>query len=351
MSNITPPSRELGTKRDQFLYVGMDIHKDNHTAVAVNCFGQNLLELEISNSQKDFKRLTAKVKQLSNTKNLTPVFGLEDSYGWGCHLARFLYNHRFAVKMIPPVLVDKCRKHETHPEKTDSLDALGAAKVLIQRIDTLPKLTVSKNDDLAKDIKELTIDRDFLVKEQTRIKNQLHRLLHKAYNSKYQRKFKNPFSLKALKYWKRCPVPRNVETTLGNPVILKNQIKRKVKRLLAIRDEVKEIEQELGSLMEQTGQKLHTMNGAGTVLTAQVLAEIRNIERFRSPHALAKYAGLAPRERSSGKTRRHVKTKSGNRRLNMAVHRIALSQISASGNQTATSASAPEKEYCLIQDS
>lgn len=218
-------------------------------------------------------------------------------------------------------------------EKNDSLDALGVAKVLIQRIDTLPDYSISKADDLSKEIKELALDREFLVKEQTRIKNQLHRLLHTAYNSEYRDKFKNPFSLKALRYWKTHPVPHSNTAALSG--VLKNQIKRKVKRLLDIRKEVKDIEQELAGLVEKTGQKLKTLNGSGTVLTSQVMAEIRNIERFHSPSALAKYAGLAPRERSSGKTIRHIKTKSGNRRLNMAIHRIALSQISRSGNAEA----------------
>lgn len=136
-----------------------------------------------------------------------------------------------------------------------------------------------------------------------------------------------------MRYWKTHPSPRANTGELSS--VLKNQIKRKVKRLLDIREEVKEIEQELAELIQKTGQKLQILNGSGTVLTAWVLAEIRNIERFRSPSALAKYAGLAPRERSSGKTVRHVKTKSGNRRLNMAIHRIALSQISRSGNAVA----------------
>lgn len=31
-----------------FLYVGVDVHKDQHTAVATNCFGQALMEKENS---------------------------------------------------------------------------------------------------------------------------------------------------------------------------------------------------------------------------------------------------------------------------------------------------------------
>lgn len=330
MSNIT---QSLETERHQFLYVGMDIHKDTHTAVATNCFGQNLLELKIANSPKDFEHLVATVERVSKDTKLRPVFGLEDSYGYGSRLARFLFQTRVRIKMVPPVLVDTFRKHETHPEKNDSLDALGVAKVLIQRIDSLPDYSISKENDLSKEIKELALDREFLVKEQTRIKNQPHRLLHAAYNSEYREKFKDPFSVKALRYWKTHPLSRANTREISS--VLKNQIKRKVRRLQDIREEVKEIEQELASFTKQTGQKLQTLNGSGTVLTSQVLAEIRNIERFHSPSALAKYAGLAPRERSSGKTIRHVKTKSGNRRLNMAIHRIALSQISGSGNAEA----------------
>lgn len=324
--------RAFGTSPERFLYVGMDIHKDSHTAIATNCFGQNLLELKISNSKEDFENLVALAERLSKQEQKEIVFGLEDSYGYGSRLARYLKEQGLSVKMVPPVLVDGLRKYETHPEKTDSSDAFGVAKVLIQRIDSLPNYSISPEDELSKEIKELVLDREFLIKEQIRSKNQLHRLLHKAHNSAYRTKFRDPFSLKALRYWLKHPLSKNELSSESNHSVLTNQIKRKIKRLLDIRKETKEIEQELSLLMEQTGQKLNTLNGCGIVLAAQVLAEVRNINRFRSPHSLAKYAGLCPREKSSGKTFRHIKTKSGNRRLNTAIHRIALSQISKSGN-------------------
>jgi transposase len=325
----------LETERHRFLYVGMDIHKDNHAAVATNCFGQNLLKMEVRNSKRDFDDFVAMVERLSKQNNLVPLFGLEDSCGYGHRLASYLYKNGYFVKTIPPILVDKARKRETHPEKTDSLDALQVARVLIQRIDRLPNYSLSEEDEISKQIKELTLDREFLVKEQTRIKNQLHRLLHKSWNSEYKEKFKNSFSLKALRYWKTNPLPRKTSDIVGDPLILKNQIKRKVKRLLSIRDEVRETENEIAILMKQTNQKIETLNGCGLVLGSKLIAEIKNIKRFRNSNSLAKYAGLCPREKSSGKTRKHIKTKSGNRKLNMVIHRIALSQISKSGNERA----------------
>src|SRR3990167_5640595 len=56
---------------------------------------------------------------------------------------------------------------------------------------------------------------------------------------------------------------------------------------------------------------------------------------YSSPGSLSKYAGCSPRERSSGKKIRHVKSRSGNRRLNCAFHRMALAQISRMGNDRA----------------
>ena len=306
---------------NNYLYLGVDTHKDQHAVMGLDCFGQILYEKEINNSKEDFNLLIKEVKKTG----LKPIFGLEDCYSYGQRLADYLSRKGFSVKMVSPVLVERGRRHMTHPEKSDSKDAKGVAKALIQRIGRLPQYSISETDEISKEIKELVIDREFLVKEQTRLKNQLHRLLHRAFNSEYRDKFKNPFSDKALRYWSRSS--QKIEST-----ILKNQIRRKVKRLKDIREEILETEEELRLLVDKTNQKIETMNGCGLVLASSVLAEIRNIDRFRSSSSLAKYGGFCPRERSSGKRIRHLKTKSGNRRLNKAIHRIALSQIGRNGN-------------------
>lgn len=323
--------------RERLLYVGMDTHKDTHAAVATTAFGEKLFDVAIGNNRTDFNELVRQSRAVATARGLELVFGLEDSTGYGVRLAKHLFANNILVKTVPPIYVDRERKYETHPEKNDALDAYAAAKVLIQRIDTLPTYRVTEQQELAKEIKELSLDREFLVKEQSRIKCQLHRLLHKAWNSEYRQKFKDPFGIKSLKYWLAHPLPTGAakDDIVGTPAILKNQIKRKVKRLMDIREEVKELETELRTLIDQTGQQITTLNGCGIALGAKVLAEIKDITRFSSAGGLAKYAGLCPREKSSGKTFRHIKTKSGNRQLNTAIHRIALSQISRSGNKYA----------------
>jgi transposase len=337
MSNIIYQAETSAPSLEKILFVGMDIHKDNHTACLADCFGRKLMTVEIENTKNDFKQLVKEVRRLSRASRLDPIFGLEDCYGNGLRAATYLKQAGFEVKTVSPVEVDRKRRYATHPEKSDSLDALGVAKVLIEKIDSLPDYSISKQDKLSKQLRELNNDRQYLIKEQTRLKNQLHAILHKSYGSDYKKIFKNIFTIKALKYWHRRPAPnrRNDDGLVDHDSILKNQIRRKANRLLAIKKELKEIEKELKMLIGQTGQKLETLNGCGTVLAAQVLAEIRSIDRFSSPSCLAKYAGLSPRQKSSGKKEKHIKDRGGNRRLNNAIHGIALSQIGRNGNQFA----------------
>jgi len=314
--------------RKTTLFVGIDVHRDTHTAVGVSPFGEKLFEITVGNYEKDFRSLRQKVDEVSEKALLSPFYGLEDCQSYGERLAAHLVGEGLQVVSVPPILVDEKRKHETHPEKSDPLDALGVARVMIQRIDMLPVFTVTEESRKAKQIKELSMDRDFLVSERTRLKNQLHTLLHRLWNTEYRVKFKDPFSQKALRYW-RAQTPKESDPFLAR------SMRRKVKRLQDINEEVVELEHELETLLKESGHTLTSASGIGTVIASEIVGEVGDVNRFHSPAALAKYAGCAPRECSSGKTNRHRKTRSGNRRLNRAFHRMALSQISRSGNEKA----------------
>lgn len=311
-------------EKQQTMFVGVDVHKDTHTAVGISPFGEKVFEITVGNYQKDFASLAKKVEAVSDT--LSPYFGLEDCHGYGERLAEYLVE-RYPVVQVHSTLVDRQRKHQAHPEKSDSLDALGVAKVMMQNIDSLPIYTISEEGKKAKQIKELSHEREFLIEERTRLKNQLHTLLHRIYNSEYTTYFKDPFSQKALKHWSRIRPDCDA--------ILLRSTKRKVGRLLELWEELKEIDKDMETLMDAGGYTLTTASGCGIVLASSIIGEIGDINRFKSPAALAKYAGCAPRQCSSGKNIRWKKTRSGNRRLTTAFHRMALSQISRMGNDKA----------------
>jgi len=312
-------------EKQSTMFIGVDVHKDTHTAVGLSPFGEKVFEMTIGNEVKDFISLVEKTEVEVNKTGLIPSFGLEDVHSWGERLSSFLVEVGLPVRAVAPILVDHRRQKTTHPEKNDSLDAQGVAEVMIQKIDTLPIYILSQEGEKAKQIRELSLEREWLVKERARLKNQLHILLYRIHNTGYRVKFKDPFSKKALRYWMKS-MPKSTDS------ILAGRMKRAIRRIRDLRSEILEIESELEILIKNSGHTITTANGCGVIIAAEIIGEIGDIVRFKTPGALAKYAGCAPRQHSSGKTIRFRKTRSGNRRLNRAFHRMALSQISRMGN-------------------
>jgi transposase len=94
---------------------------------------------------------------------------------------------------------------------------------------------------------------------------------------------------------------------------------------------VSEVIRDLGRRIERTVQPvapdLIALQGCGELTAARIVAEVANIDRFRSEAAFARYAGLAPVPHTSGSAAVRLRpTRQGNRRLNAAIHRIALTQ-------------------------
>ena len=72
--------------------------------------------------------------------------------------------------------------------------------------------------------------------------------------------------------------------------------------------------------------RLLELPGCAALTAAKLLCEIGPIDRFRSDAQLARHAGVAPLDASSGKHQRHRLDRGGNRQLNCALHRIAVTQ-------------------------
>jgi hypothetical protein len=50
-------------RRENYLYVGMDLHKDTHTAVLVNCWNEKLDVMVIKNKPSEFGKLAKRVNK------------------------------------------------------------------------------------------------------------------------------------------------------------------------------------------------------------------------------------------------------------------------------------------------
>jgi len=76
------------------------------------------------------------------------------------------------------------------------------------------------------------------------------------------------------------------------------------------------------------GPTLLTMPGCGALTAAKITGECALVTRFPSEVALARYCGLVPIPHWSGSTAGRMRgARVGNRALNAAIHRIAVTQL------------------------
>ena len=92
------------------------------------------------------------------------------------------------------------------------------------------------------------------------------------------------------------------------------------------------MEKRIIALVEARYPHLLAIPGCGPLAAAKIAGETANATRFRSEACFAMNAGVAPLPVWSGNTRGRVRmSRTGNRQLNAALHRIAVTQIRLDG--------------------
>src|SRR5436305_727851 len=99
-----------------------------------------------------------------------------------------------------------------------------------------------------------------------------------------------------------------------------------VGRQLALDSKLQAINKRIAEAVAATGTTLTEIVGVGPVTAAAILGEVGNIARFPDNDHFASYTGTAPIEVSSGEIVRHRLSRAGNRRMNYALHVIAMAQ-------------------------
>ncbi len=343
------------------IYIGVDLHKAHHTAVIINCWNEKLEEITIDNKPSEFSKLLKEVKK-HTTKDITPVFGLEDVGGYGRSLAVYLVESNQIVKEVNSALSYAERKSYPTTQKSDSWDAKCIADVLLKKLDTLPD---ANPQDIYWTIGQLVTRRNALVKALSGLKNQLHTQLSYSYPS-YKKFFSEIDGKTALAFWEQYPSPKHMvgiteeKLTLFLRKASRNACStRKAKAVLELidkdgdtireyqdsrdfliqshvrdikfkKDEMKKVEEELKKMMALLDYQLETMAGIDTVTSSKLVAEIGDINRFSNPNKLARYAGIAPVNFSSGGKGKDQKSKQGNRTLHGIFYTLAMQQVQVS---------------------
>jgi transposase len=115
----------------------------------------------------------------------------------------------------------------------------------------------------------------------------------------------------------------------SDPIDAANVARAARELLRSIRSQVRratELEREIAAMVKAKAPGLLAMPGCGSLSAAKILAETAGAERFASDAKLARLAGVAPVPASSGRRDRHRLDRGGNRQLNCALHRIAVTQ-------------------------
>ena len=99
-----------------------------------------------------------------------------------------------------------------------------------------------------------------------------------------------------------------------------------LRRLRELTQAIKALEAEIADLVAQIAPHLLTEPRFGPLTAAKLVGEIAGADRFATPAKPARAAGVAPIPASSGNTQRHRLDQDGNRQINAAIHRVAITR-------------------------
>jgi transposase len=122
--------------------IGIDPHKDTHTAAAVeDTSGQFLGELTVPGTEEGHERLRAWAPELAGEDGELR-FALEDCRHVNGRLERFLLAAGELVLRVGTRMTARARKTARTVGKSDSIDALAAARAALRE----PSLPVASHD-------------------------------------------------------------------------------------------------------------------------------------------------------------------------------------------------------------
>lgn len=290
--------------------IGIDAHKRTHTAVAIDEQGR---QLACRTTQATTSAAHLELVRWAVGHDPDRVWAVEDCR----HLSRRLEADLLAagerIVRVPPKLMAHTRDAARSYGKSDPIDALAIARAALRE----PDLPVAHLDPFSRALRLLVDHREDLVAERTRHINRLRWHLHEidpAWDPK-------PQSLITLKHLNRC-----ADRLAGESGVIARVALDLVVRVRELTRDIRRLEAEVAELAGQLAPALLQVHGVGALSAAKITGEVAGVRRFRSRHAFARHNGTAPLPVWSGNHRRHRLSRTGNRQLNAALHRIAITQ-------------------------
>jgi transposase len=290
--------------------LGVDAHKRTHTIVAIDDQGRQLGMTTVGTNTKDHLELLKWAERFGSTDLRWAV---EDCRHLSRRLERDLLTAGQSIVRVPPKLMAGVRNSARTHGKSDPIDALAVARAALRE----PDLPVARLDGPERDVRLLVDHRESLVAERTRVINRLRWYLHEL----------DPGWEPKARSLDRSSAYRLVEAhLLGFDGLVARLARDLVGRLRELTAQINAAEDEITELTQQLAPSLVAIVGCGALTAAKILGETAGIDRFKSKDAYARHNGTAPLPVWSSNKARHRLSRTGNRQLNAALHRIALTQ-------------------------
>lgn len=298
--------------------VGIDVHKDTHCAVAVDEAGRQVAgPVTVRATDAGHRQLLRWADRELTTGQVQ--FAVEDCRHVSTRLERALLTAGRSVVRVPPKLMAGARQSARTRGKSDPIDALAIARAAVRE----PDLPVAEHTHASREVKLLVDHREDLVTMRTAMSNRLRWHLHEL----------DPALEPPARALDRTVVLDRLTAELA--ALPADTVRRLATELVAdiraLTVRINDLERELAGLVRAQAPQLLDLPGCGVLTAAKLLGETANPARFRTEARFAMHAGAAPIPASSGRTNRHRLARGGNRQLNAALHRIAVTQIRLDG--------------------
>jgi transposase len=290
--------------------IGVDPHKRLNAVVVLNHRGKVLARRQFPNTSDGFRELAA-----FGHRWRPRTWAIEGCNGVGKHVAQRLVAAGERVVDVSTRRAALVRVFAGgNGRKNDDVDAHSIALVGLHT----PDLVEVRADNRRVALRLISNRRKELVGLRTQCVNRLHRDLVALLPGG------GPRALTAKKARALLAAVRPRDE-IGR---LRRQLAaEQLADLVALDRKLTAIEAQLKELVKTTPTSLPELYGVGPVITGIILGEVGDVARFKTRHHFASYNGTAPDDKGSAGHPAHCVNIKGNRKLNHAIHMVAITQI------------------------
>ena len=309
--------------------VGIDIGKNHHEASIVSPEGKQIgRSLRFATTHKGADSLMSFI--FKNIGNSPCVFGMEATVHYWYPIYSFLKAKGYTIYVINPIQSDSLRKMYIRQTKNDSIDSFLIAEVI--RFGQFGTTSMADENILA--MRQLCRYRDSVISSRTEIKLRIGTIMEQIF-PEYEKQFSSLWVSTSMGILEKYLTPENIKNapidelfeiikdkshnrlTRAKAISIKEaaadtfgikiaqdafsfQLKQLIDRMNFLDKQIEALDCQILEYYEKFDCYLHTIPGIGMIAAATILAEIGDINRFKSSSALVAFAGIDPTVRQSG---------------------------------------------------